>query len=48
MVSCHYNLALRCHSKALCLGLSDLPVQVVEGGKALGNGVHQEGVNSMD
>ena len=42
MVPWLYNLALRCCSKALCLGLGDLPVEVVGGGKALGNEVHQE------
>lgn len=42
MVPWHYNLALRCRSKALCLWLGDLPVGVVGGGKALGNEVHQE------
>lgn len=48
MFSWHYNLTLRFHSKALCLGLSDLPMEVVGGGKVLGNEVHQEEVNSMD
>lgn len=41
MFSWHYNLTLRCHSKALCLGLSDLPMEVVGGGKVLGNEVHK-------
>lgn len=42
MVPWHYNLAFRCRSKALSFGLGDLPVEVVRGGKALGNEVHQE------